>query len=115
MRWAQVGDSRGRRSRAGLEEVLALRQKFVLVHPDDMGRELVGGLRRGVRTGEDVSAGDIELIGENQRDRLAGRRLGEVAAEGDDARDGRRSCGRRNRDPHSRPHRCRRRRGRNSP
>ena len=102
---AQVGDSRGRRSRAGLEEVLAFRQKFVLVHPDDMGRELVGGLRRGVRAGKDVSAGDIEIIGEHECDRLAGRRLGEVAVGGDDALDGRCPCGRRNRDPHSRTHR----------
>ena len=61
-------------------------------HPDDVRLELVGDLGRVVGRGDHVAAADVDLVGERERDRLAGDRLVEVAVEGDDPRDRAASC-----------------------
>ena len=50
--------------------------------------ELVGHLRRVVGGRDHVAAADVDLVGQGERDRLAGDGLLQVAVEGDDPRDG---------------------------
>ena len=56
-------------------------------HPDHMRGELVGDLRPAVGRYQEVAARDVEVVGEGERDRIAGRRGLEVAVRGDDPRD----------------------------
>ena len=79
------GDAAGDAARAGLEEVGAAGEERGFAHPDEMGGELVGDRGWGGGGGEDVAAGDVDLLGEDEGDGVAGARLGEVAFGGDDA------------------------------
>ena len=58
-------------ARADLHQVGAAGQQRLVAHPDQMGGELVGDLRpRGGRR-QHVAAGDVDLVGERQRHRVA--------------------------------------------
>ena len=74
-------DRRGDRLRAELQPIAAAREQLLLGHPHDRRFELVGGLGRVGRRGDHVAARAIDLVGQGQRDRLAGDRLVEVAVE----------------------------------
>ena len=65
----------------------------VLVEPHDVGRELVGDARAGVRRHQHVAARHLDLVLQHQRHRLPLDRAGEIAAMGDDALDPRRLAG----------------------
>ena len=65
----------------------------MLVEPDDVGGELVGDVRPGVGRDQHVAARNLDLVLENQRDRLALAGAVEIAALGDDALDPRRLAG----------------------
>jgi hypothetical protein len=65
---------------------LAARQHFFIRHPQQMGRELVGDIGPGLGRGQHIAAGNIHLIGQGQRDRVAGNGFVEVAVLGDDTR-----------------------------
>ena len=73
---------------AGFEPVGAAGQERVGGHPDERCLELVGGFGRVGGGGDDVAAAAVDLVGERERDGLAGHGLGQVAVEGDDAGDG---------------------------
>ena len=75
-------------SGAGFEPVGAAGQERVGGHPDERCLELVGGFGRVGGGGDDVAAAAVDLVGERERDGLAGHGLGQVAVEGDDAGDG---------------------------
>ena len=76
---------------ADLHQIGAARGKAILGHPHQRGVE-PGGERNGLG-GEHVAARNVELVGERERDRLAGGGGGQVAVEADDAGDGRRQAG----------------------
>ena len=63
-------------------------QHRLVGHPHDDRLELVGHAGQVVRPRDDVAAADVDLVGERERDRLAGDRMVEVAIHRDDARDG---------------------------
>ena len=58
-------------ARADLHQIGAAGQHGVGAHPDQMRGELVGDLRPARRVGEHVAAGDIDLVFERQRHRVA--------------------------------------------
>jgi hypothetical protein len=68
------------------------------VEPDERGIEPVGAQRScpAIRAGSDeqIAAGEVELVGERERDRVARARVGPVAVEGDDALDAAAHAGR---------------------
>ena len=80
----QRGHRRRHRAGAELEPIGAARHQWLLPHPDDMRGELVGEL--GTRAGPDqeVAAPDVDVVGEGQRDRVAGYGALDRAVEGDD-------------------------------
>ena len=83
------------RAGADLEQVGAPREHRVLVHPDDVSFEMIGHLGRIGVGGQDVAPADVDLVGEGERDRLAGHRLVGIVAVDDDVGDrGRRPEGR---------------------
>ena len=84
---------------ADLQEVGPAGEHLVVVHPHDVGLELVGDVGRRVVGAQHVAAADVDLVGEDEGDRLAGDGLVEVAVEGDDARDGARPTRRQDADP----------------
>jgi hypothetical protein len=57
------------------------------VHPDERRLELVGDFGRRVRACDDVAAADVDLVGERERDRVAGARDVGNARGRDDLRD----------------------------
>src|SRR5205085_10288870 len=59
-------------------------QHRLLSHPDDRDFELVGDAGGLVAVRDHVPAGDVELVREYERDRLARHRQIEVAVVGDD-------------------------------
>ena len=77
-----LGDRRADRARAELQPVRAPRQQRLFAHPQQVRGELVGDLRRIARGGDDVAAADVDLVGQRQRDGLAGDRDCEVAIGG---------------------------------
>ena len=112
----EFGDGGRDGSRPDLHQVRAPRQHRIGAHPDDVGGELVGDLRTAVRMRQHVAAGDVEFVGERQRDGVAG--LGavdfRVGGQGSPSRSsGGRSRRRRSRRPlrSARWRSCRRRRG----
>ena len=67
------------------QQIGAAGHQRLLVHPDEVGGELVGDFRAGASGGDQqVAARDVDLVGERQRDGVAGLRLREVAVVGDD-------------------------------
>ena len=71
-----------------LEEVAAAGDQRRGVHPDDRGDEGVGDLGRAGGGGDDVAAGAVDLVGEDQGDRGAGVGARALAVGTEDARDG---------------------------
>ena len=84
-----LGDARADRAGAGLQAVEPPRYQLVVVHPDDVGRELVRHFRPVVGRREHVAARHVHLVPERQRHRLARHRPVLVAVERDDPLDGR--------------------------
>ena len=69
------------RPRAELEQVRASGRHRLLGHPDDVRLELVGRRRRVLGRDDHVAAADVDLVGQGDRDRLAGDGLWQVAVE----------------------------------
>src|ERR1700730_9124196 len=92
----------GHRDRNGpsarLHEIGAARQELAIAHPNEMRGELIGDLGPVFRIAQNIAARDIELIGQSERDRIAGRCALKVAIGGDDARDPREAAGTRDGD-----------------
>ncbi len=84
----RLRDRRGDLLGADLQPVGTARQHRLVGHPHHDRLELIGDTRQVIRSGDDVAATDVDLVGERQRDRLAGNRMIEIAVHSDDARDG---------------------------
>jgi hypothetical protein len=80
-----------------LDQVGAARQQAVARHPHQMRRELVSHLGPVARGGDHVAAGDVDLVGERDGDRIARFRGIDRPGSGDDAFDFRGLPGRQNR------------------
>ena len=70
-----------------LQPVRAPGQHRLVGHPDHDRLELVGDAGQVVRARDDVAAADVDLVGERQRDGLAGDGVLEIAVHRDDAGD----------------------------
>jgi hypothetical protein len=75
------------RLRPDLHDVGSALQHRPLVHPDDGRLELIGDGRWGGSGCEHIAAADVDVIGERDRDGLAGDGTLEVPAGADDAGD----------------------------
>ena len=86
---------RGNRGRHGaganLEQIGAAGNERMVAHPNHMSGKLVDEFGRIARVGEDIAAGDVDLVGEGQSDRVAGAGAIERAVEGGDLTDSGRS------------------------
>ena len=60
----------------------------ILVHPDEMGLELVRETRRGVRTADQIATTGVHIVGEHHGHRLSGDGQIEITVHGDDPIDG---------------------------
>ncbi len=81
------GDTGGHETGADAHEVGAAGQHRILGHPQHVRRELVHDLGPGGGACEHITACDVDLIGEDQRDGIPGMRLRQIAIGGDDAGD----------------------------
>jgi hypothetical protein len=84
----EARDRGGHGGGAQLQQILATRQQFLVRHPQQVRRELVGDIGPGARRGQHIAAADIHFISQSERDGIAGHGFGLVAVHGDDARDG---------------------------
>ena len=79
-----LGDAGGNRACADLQQIRATRQKWLIMHPDQMSGKLVGDFRPVVRRHQQIAARRIDFIGERQRHGIAGAGFVEIAVVGRD-------------------------------
>jgi hypothetical protein len=77
-------DGRRNGAPADLHQIRAARHERVVAHPDYMRGELIDAFGRRVGVGEKIAPRDVDLILEDQRNRLALPRPLEDAVESDD-------------------------------
>ena len=83
----ELGDRSRRRPAADLEQIGAAGQHRLGAHPQEMRRELIGDLRAAVRARQHVAARDVDLVGQRQRDGVAGLGGLDLAVGDQEARD----------------------------
>jgi hypothetical protein len=89
----RLGDRGADGAGADLDQVRPAGEHGVFVHPHDVRLELVGHLGGIVGAAEQVTAAGVDLIGQRDRDRLAGDRFVEIAVHRHDPLDGARGPG----------------------
>lgn len=76
-------------ARADFQQIRALGQQHILVHPDQVTGKLVAPAGRIGGRSNDVATAHVEFVGQRERHGLAGSRTREVAVRGHDATHGR--------------------------